>query len=97
MAKATLALGGCGPWFKEEWMESVEKRGSGAMRVDNGHKLTNCSRIGMFLGDACIEVGAPSEAEIQASFAAAMSTKEILINKQKKRQFRSEKVHALLG
>ena len=78
-------------------MESVEKRGSGAIRVDKGHKLTNCSRTGMFLGDACIKVGAPSEAEIQTSFAAAMSTKEILINKQKERQLRSEKVHALLG
>ena len=43
-----------------------------------------------------VEVEAPSKVEVQADLAAAISTKRILINKQKKRQFGSGRLHVLL-
>lgn len=55
-------------------------------------------RLCMLLSDASCspEVEAPSKVEIQMELAAAMSTRRILINKQRKRQYRLGRVHALL-
>lgn len=68
-------------------MELMEMRGSGAMRVENGHELATFCRLCMLLSGAscCCEVEAPSKPDIQTVFAAAMSTKEISINKQRER------------
>ena len=91
------SLGWYGAWDKEEWMEVTEMRGSGAMR-ENEHELATCYKLCMLLSDAScsLEVEAQSSAEVQTELAAAMSTKRILINKQRKRQYRSGRVHALL-
>ena len=37
----SLRLDWYGTWYKEGWMDILEMRGSGAMRVENGHELTN--------------------------------------------------------
>lgn len=70
-------------------MGLIEMRGSVAMRVENEHELADCCRVCILLsGASCwLEVEAPSKAEIQTELAAAMPTKEILINKQRKRQW----------
>ena len=79
-------------------MEMMEMRGSGAMRVENGHDLTTCCRLCKLLSNAscCLDLEAPLKAGFQTELAAAMSTWKILVNKQRKRQYRSRRVHALL-
>lgn len=83
---------------KGEGVQTMEMRGSGAMRVEKEHQSATCCSLSMLLSDAscCLEVEAPSNAKIQRDLAAAMSTKEILINKQRRRQYRSGRAHALL-
>ena len=58
------------------------------MRVENGHELATICRLSMLLSDAscCCEAEALSKADIQTVFAAAISTKEISINKQRERE-----------
>ena len=36
-----LLSDGYGTWYKGGWTDIMEMRGSGAMRVDNGHESTN--------------------------------------------------------
>ena len=45
----------------------MEMRGSGVMRVENGHELATSCRLCMLLSDAScyVEVEAPSMAEVQ--------------------------------
>lgn len=52
---------GCGAWDKGERMERMEMRGSGAMRVENGHWLATCCGLCMLLSNfsCCIGVEAP--------------------------------------
>lgn len=66
----------------------MELRGSGAMRVENVDELATCCKLCMLLSDAScwLEVEARSTSGVQTELAAAMLTRENLINKQRKRQ-----------
>lgn len=66
----------------------MEMRGSGVMRVENVDESATCCKLCMLLSDAScwLEVEARSKSEVQTELAAAMLTKENLINKRRKRQ-----------
>ena len=80
-------------------MDGIDgNEGVGSNAGRKGTRICDFLRLGMLMSDASCspEVEAPLTVEIQMVLAAAMSTRGILINKQRKRQYRSGRVHALL-
>ncbi len=86
--RVSYSWGLYGAWDNGEWMELMKMRGSEAMRVENGQEMATCCRLCILMSDAScwLEVEAPLKAETQTELAAAMSTREMLINKQRRRQ-----------